>query len=164
MNYLKTKTFLPLRHKHWHWQWKRCCTDILYTVDWMYQMWPFGPVIHSFTGSPVGWDKARHLILWKILHDWVFSCSFSLKLYNCWWKRHTTIFGHAPLPDVTCFDLLLCRWDTISGTYWKAGPHLKQFLWPYGKIVTRDRFFRVLRFIHFRDNTNEPDKTDENYE
>ena len=34
----------------------------------------------------------------------------------------------------------------------------------YGNIMTRDRFYHILRFLHFSDNKNEPNKTDENYD
>jgi hypothetical protein len=30
--------------------------------------------------------------------------------------------------------------------------------------IKLERLFHILRFIHFRDNKNEPDKTDENYD
>jgi hypothetical protein len=30
--------------------------------------------------------------------------------------------------------------------------------------MRRNRFFHLLRFLHFSDSRNEPDKTEENYE
>ena len=32
----------------------------------------------------------------------------------------------------------------------------------YGNAMKRDRFFHILHFLHFTDNENEPDMTDEN--
>jgi hypothetical protein len=32
----------------------------------------------------------------------------------------------------------------------------------YGNTMKQDIFFHILRFLHFSDNKNEPDKTDEN--
>jgi len=32
----------------------------------------------------------------------------------------------------------------------------------YGNAMKRDRFFHILRFLHFTDNRNEPDMWDEN--
>jgi hypothetical protein len=34
----------------------------------------------------------------------------------------------------------------------------------YGKGMRRNRFFHILRFLYFNDNTNEPNKIDENYD
>jgi hypothetical protein len=34
----------------------------------------------------------------------------------------------------------------------------------YGNIMKRNRFLHILRFLHFSDNRNEPDKTDGNYD
>jgi hypothetical protein len=34
----------------------------------------------------------------------------------------------------------------------------------YGKGMRRNRFFHILRFLYFNEKTNEPNKTDENYD
>jgi hypothetical protein len=44
--------------------------------------------------------------------------------------------------------------------YWST---LDQFLMAfYGNTMKRDRFLRILIFLHFSDNKNEANKTDEN--
>jgi len=46
--------------------------------------------------------------------------------------------------------------------YWST---LEQYFMAfYGKTMKRDRFYHILRFLHFSDNKNEPDKTDETYD
>jgi hypothetical protein len=34
----------------------------------------------------------------------------------------------------------------------------------YGNTMNQERFLHILRFLHFSDNRNKPDKTDENYD
>jgi hypothetical protein len=34
----------------------------------------------------------------------------------------------------------------------------------YGTIMNRDRYLHILRYLHFTDNRNEPDRTDENFD
>jgi len=51
--------------------------------------------------------------------------------------------------------------DTLND-YWST---LEQYFMAfYGKTMKWDRFYHILRFLHFSDNKNEPDKTDENYD
>ena len=51
--------------------------------------------------------------------------------------------------------------DTLQD-YWST---LEQYFMAfYGNAMKRYRFCHILRFIHWSDNKNEPDKTDENYD
>jgi len=45
--------------------------------------------------------------------------------------------------------------------YWSTA---EQFSMPFaGKMMKQNRFFHILRFLHFSDNRNKPDKGDESY-
>jgi hypothetical protein len=47
--------------------------------------------------------------------------------------------------------------------YWSST--LEQFFLAfYRNTMKQDRFFHILRFLHFSDNRNEPDKTGKNYD
>jgi predicted nucleotidyltransferase len=46
--------------------------------------------------------------------------------------------------------------------YWSTLEQL--FIAFYGNTMKRDRFFRILRYMHFSDNRNELDKTGKNYD
>jgi hypothetical protein len=46
--------------------------------------------------------------------------------------------------------------DTLHD-YWSTQLHAPF----YGETMTRDRFLNVLRFLHFADNSQSPDKRDE---
>jgi hypothetical protein len=77
----------------------------------------------------------------------------------------------SPLPDVTRPEMYLFvsivlqmghdQKDRLKD-YWST---LEQFFMAfYGNTMKRGRFLHILRFPHFSDNRNEPDKTDENYD
>jgi hypothetical protein len=75
-----------------------------------------------------------------------------------------------PVPD----PLLLTKPDSSENRTWDLW-NCSQELWPldhrdrtnfngpYGKTMTRDKFFQILTPLHFSDNINDPDKTDEHY-
>ena len=46
--------------------------------------------------------------------------------------------------------------------YWST---LDQLYTPfYGTMMKRDQYLRILRYLHFTDNRNEPDRTDKNFD
>jgi len=51
-----------------------------------------------------------------------------------------------------------CIRDKLTDYWSRAYNSLTPF---YGNAMKRDRFFHILRFLHFTDNRNEPDMTDE---
>jgi len=51
--------------------------------------------------------------------------------------------------------------DTVKDYWSKLEQYFMAF---YGKTMKQGRFYRILRFLNFSDNKNEPDKTDENYD
>jgi hypothetical protein len=83
----------------------------------------------------------------------------------------TVAKGSSPLPDVTIPEMYLFlpivlqmghnQRDRLKD-YWST---LEQYFMAfYRNTMKRDIFLHFLRFLHFSDNKNEPDKTDENYE
>ena len=52
-----------------------------------------------------------------------------------------------------------CIRDRLTDYWSRAENYHTAF---YGNAMKRDRFFHILRFLHFTDNENEPDMTDEN--
>jgi predicted nucleotidyltransferase len=50
--------------------------------------------------------------------------------------------------------------DTVKDYWFTAENSFTAF---YGNTMKRDRFFHILRFLHFSNNKNQSDKTDENY-
>ena len=80
-----------------------------------------------------------------------------------------TDYGSSPLPDATEAEILVFRAITIQighfirdklTDYWTT---TKQFHTRFhSTTMKRDRYLHILRFLHFTDNKNEPDMTDEN--
>ena len=76
--------------------------------------------------------------------------------------------GPSPLPDVTEAEMLVflmktiqmghCIWDKMTD-YWATTKHFHTSF--YSSAITRDRYFHILRFLHFT-NKNEPDMIEEN--
>jgi len=50
--------------------------------------------------------------------------------------------------------------DTLKDYWLTLGQYFIAF---YANTMKRDRVYNILTFLHFSDNRNEPDKTDENY-
>jgi len=77
--------------------------------------------------------------------------------------------GPSPQPDVTEAEMLMflaiiinmgyCKWDKLTKYWSRAYNYHTTF---YGNCMKRDRFFHILRYLHFTDNENEPDMTDKN--
>jgi hypothetical protein len=78
--------------------------------------------------------------------------------------------GCSPLSDMTIKEMCLFLPVFVQmgheqrnrlKDYWST---LEQILTFYRNTMKQDRFFHILRFLHFSDNKTEPDKTNENYE
>jgi hypothetical protein len=83
----------------------------------------------------------------------------------------TVAEGCSPLPNITKPEMYLFvsiivqmgpdQRDRLKD-YWST---LEQFLMAfYRNTMKQDRLLCILRFLHFSDKKNEPDKTDENYD
>jgi len=79
--------------------------------------------------------------------------------------------GPCPEPDVTEVEIFVflaltvqmghCVRDKLTD-YWCT---LDQLYTPfYGTMMNRDRYLHILRYLHFTDNRNEPDCTEENFD
>jgi hypothetical protein len=74
-----------------------------------------------------------------------------------------------PLPDMTGAEMLVfldkiiqiahCIRDKVTDYCWTTNQFHTRF---YSTNVKRDRYFHILCFLHFTDNKNKPDMTDEN--
>jgi hypothetical protein len=75
--------------------------------------------------------------------------------------------GWSPLPDVTIQEMYTFlaiivqmvhdQKDRLKA-YWSTA---EQFSMPFaGKMMKQNRFFHILRFLHFSDNRNKPDNYD----
>ncbi|KAG8233829.1 hypothetical protein J437_LFUL008051 [Ladona fulva] len=79
--------------------------------------------------------------------------------------------GPSPKPDVTMTEMYLLLAIILQmghdvrdslRDYWST---LHQFNTPfYSSTIRRDRFLHILRFLHFSDNSKEPNKDDEDYD
>jgi len=128
------------------------------------------PVVHRFTGSPSGLWQCNPTSL-KTLptvfsHSSFYQLSFGgrdkqiLHQYlDCLDKGQSLGLMWLFFKKGICFWQLLCRWDTIRGTFWKiTGWHKKSFTQPLKGRLWKEA--HALRSLHFSDNKNEPDKTE----
>ena len=60
----------------------------------------------------------------------------------------TTQMGHGVKDKLTDY------WSTLDQLYTPF----------YGTMMNRDRYLQILRYLHFTDNRNEPDRADENFD
>ena len=79
--------------------------------------------------------------------------------------------GPSPEPDVTEAEMFAFLALTIQmghgirdklTDYWATVDQLYTPL--YGTMMKRDRYLHILRYLHFTDNRNEPDRTDKNFD
>jgi len=78
--------------------------------------------------------------------------------------------GTSPEPDVSEAEMFVFLALTIQmghgvrdnlTDYWST---LDQVYTPFYGIMNRNRYLHILRYLHFTDNRNEPDRTDENFD
>jgi len=79
--------------------------------------------------------------------------------------------GPSPEPDVTEAQIFVFLALTIHmehgirdklTDYWATVNHLCTPF--FGTILKQDRYLYILCYLHFTDNSNEPDRTDENFD
>ena len=77
----------------------------------------------------------------------------------------------SPIPDVTEAEMLAFLALTIQmghqvrdrlSDYWGTSDQL--YMAFFSSAMKRDRYFHILRFLHFTDNKNEPDRKDDNFD
>ena len=137
---------------------------------------PSGPqkgVAHTFTRGPRGKRNS------EVPH--INDSSSPLSVFLLYFAEITTLLvvetnryyydqldrygdGPWPQPDMTEAEMLVFLAITIqmgqTDRLLVKGLQLPHRF--YGNAMKRDRFFRILHFLHFTDNKNEPDMTDEN--
>lgn len=146
------------------------------------QQWtrPSGPqrgVVHTFTGGPRGKNsEAPHINdssspLSVFLLYFAEIITLLVVETNRYYHAHLDRLdeGPSPEPDVTEAEMLVflaviinmghCNLDQLKKYWSRAYNYHTTF---YGNCMRRDRFFHILRYLHFTDNENEPDMTDEN--
>ena len=124
----------------------------------------------------LGYNKQRHPTSIKTLLLSTFVLFFfeiiqlleETNRYQQYWD--TLDEGQSPFPGTTLQDMCLFwgiivqmghnQRDMLKG-YWST---LDQCLLAfYRNTMNRDRFYHILRFLHFSDNKYDCDKTDKNY-
>ena len=128
-------------------------------------------VAHTFTGGPRGKRNS------EVLH--LDNSSSPLSVFLLYFEEIITLLvvqtnryyhdnldrldeGPSPLPDVTeAITIQMGHYirDKLTD-YWSMDENFYTSF--YSNAIKRDRFFHILRFLHFTDNKNEPDMTDEN--
>ena len=135
--------------------------------------WPTVPVVHKFTGGPSGLQQ-RHPRSIKTLPHWAFSCfSFFgiIQLLVAQRNRFhqyldTLDQGQSQLLDMTVQKMCLFLAIIVQmghdqmGTLKIYRSILEQYFTAlYINTMKQDSFYRILRFLHFSDNKNEPVRT-----
>ena len=139
---------------------------------------PQRSVVHTFTGNPRGKrsSEASHLDdssspLSVFLLYFAEIITLLVVETNRYYHDHLDRIdeGPSPLPDLTEAEMLVflaitiqmghCIRDKLTD-YWSRAENVHTPF--YSNATKRDRFFHILRFLHFTDNKNEPDMTDEN--
>jgi len=147
------------------------------------QQWarPSGPqtgVAHTFTGGPRGKrnsevphldDSSSPLSVFLLYFAEIIT--LLVLETNRYFHDHLDRYDEGPTPpsDVTEAEMLVflaitiqmghCIRDKLTDYWSRAENFYTSF---YSNAMKRDRFFHILRFLHFTDNKNEPDMTDEN--
>src|SRR5215510_12576011 len=146
--------------------------------QWTRPSAPQRSVAHTFTGNPRGKrsSEASHLDdssspLSVFLLYFAEIITLLVVETNRYYHDHLDRIdeGPSPLPDVTEAEMLVflaitiqmghCIRDRLTD-YWSRAENFHTLF--YSNSMKRDRFFHILRFLHFTDNKNEPDMTDEN--
>jgi len=96
-----------------------------------------------------------------------------LSLTNCYYHDyiHRLDDGPSPEPDVTEADMFVFLALTIQMghgirnkmiDYWAT---VDQLYTPfYSIMMKRERYLHILRYLHFTEHRNEPDRTDKNFD
>jgi len=121
------------------------------------------------------WKKVRLHTSTKTACHCLCCCCFLQKFFICWWNRPAYYQQHLDgqgrpsrqLPDITLPDMIFIALALQMGhelkdklhDYWMRLRQLCNLF--YGEIMTRDRFLHILRFLHFADNSQRPDRGEE---
>src|SRR5215510_4837132 len=150
------------------------------TLQWARPSCPQSSVAHTYTGGPRGKkdNEASHINdgsspLSVFLLYFAEIITLLVVETNRYYQDYIDRLddGPFPEPDVTEAEMFVFLALTIQmghgvrdklTDYWST---LDQVHTPfYGTTMKRDRYLHILRYLHFTDNRNEPDRTDENFD
>ena len=150
------------------------------TLQWTRPSCPQTSVVHTYTGGPRGKkdNEASHINdgsnpLSVFLLYFAEIIALLVAETNRYYHDNTDSLdeGPSPEPDVTEAEMFVflaltiqmghCVRDKLTD-YWAT---VDQLYTPfYGTMMKRDRYLHILRYLHFTDTRNEPDRTDENFD
>jgi len=150
------------------------------TLQWTCHSCPQSSVAHTYAGGPRGKkdNEASHINDGSSPLS-VFLLYFSETIIllvmeiNCYYHDYIDRLdnGLSPEPDVTEADMFVFLALTIQmghgvreklTDYWVT---VDQLYTPfYGTMMKWDRYLHIIRYLHFTDNRNEPERTDENFD
>ena len=150
------------------------------TSRWTLPPWPRKSVVHTYTGGPRGMknSEAPHINdgsspLSVFLLYFTEIISLLLVETNRYYHNYTDSLkdGPSPLPDITEAEMFVflaltiqmghCLRDKLTD-YWSRNEQLHTPF--YGNMMQRDRYFHILRFLHFTDNRNAGDWAEKKFD
>ena len=149
------------------------------TLRWTLPSRPQERVVHAFTGGPCGRKdvEAPHITedstpLSVFLLYFAEIISLLVVETNRYYHQYLDTLEDAPspVPDITESEMFLflavtiqmghCLRDRLTD-YWSTS---ENFYTPfYSSTMKRDRYWHILRFLHFTDNRNDTQNADENF-
>jgi len=150
------------------------------TLQWTRPSCPQSSVAHTYTGGPRGKEdnKASH----------IYDGSSQLNVFLLYFAEIITLLvvetnhyyqdyidrlddGSSPEPDFTEAEIFVFLALTIQmghgirdklTDYWSTLDYLYTPF--YSSMMKRDQYLHILGYLHFTDNKNEPDRTDEKFD
>lgn len=149
------------------------------TLQWTLPSCPQERVVHTFTGGPCGRKgvEAPHITesstpLSVFLLYFAEIISLLVVETNRYYHQYldTLDYGPSPVPDITEAEMFVFLAVTIQmghclrehlADYWSTAVH---FYTPfYSSTMKQDRFWHILRFLHFTDNRSDTHNADKNF-
>ena len=150
------------------------------TSQWTLPPWPRNSVVHTYTGGPRGLknSEAPHINcgsspLSVFLLYFTEIISLLVVETNRYYHNYIDSLKDrpSPLPDISEAEMFVFLALTIQmghclreklTDYWSRN---EQFHTPfYSNMMKRDRYFHILRFLHFTDNRNAGDWVDKKFD
>ena len=149
------------------------------TLQWTLPSCPQERVVHTFTGGPCGRKdvEAPHITesstpLSVFLLYFAEIISLLVVETNRYYHQYldTLDQGPSPVPDITEAEMFVFLAVTLQmghslrvrlADYWSTA---ENYYTPfYSSTMKRDRYWHILRFLHFTDNRNDTHNTDKNF-
>lgn len=149
------------------------------TLRWTLPSCPQERVVHTFTGGPCGRKdvEAPHVTesstpLSVFLLYFAEIISLLVVETNRYYHQYLDTLDHgpSPVPDITEAEMFVFLAVTVQmghclrerlTDYWSTA---ENYYTPfYSSTMKRDRYWHILRFLHFTDNRNDTHNTDKNF-